>query len=83
MRKFKLGHKEEELKKEEISSYKNFGKVVTNYDKAIQSIHKKPLYKQPRTFIILLLIIMAAILLSELRDKVPNDPTEPSEQQVD
>ncbi len=79
MRKFKLGHSDkEELSEKEIAKYKDFGKVVTNYEQARDALHKKPLYKQPKTFIILLLIVLVAILVSELTDE--KDPTENPDQ---
>jgi len=67
MKKYKLNKdkKQEELSSEEIRKYKDFGKLVHNYEKATKPIYKKPLYKDPKTFIILLIIVLLAYLIAE------------------
>jgi hypothetical protein len=66
MRKFRLKNRdEEELSDKDIAQYRDFDHVVTNYDKALNSIHKKPLYKQPKAFLILLVIVLIAYVVSE------------------
>lgn len=81
MRKFRLKNREsEELSDQEIAKFKDFDRVVTNYDKALASIHKKPLYKQPRTFIILVIIVLMAYLISEAT-KESDPPEEPKTEQ--
>ena len=57
---------------EDIRKYKDFGKLQHNYEQALNKLHKKPLYKQPKTFFILALILLTAWLVSnEIADKKP------------
>jgi hypothetical protein len=66
MRKFRLKNKEkEELSDQDIAQYRDFENVVTNYNKVLDSVHKKPLYRQPKTFLILLVIVLIAYVISE------------------
>ena len=39
--------------------------MVTNCDKAIDFIHKKPLYKQPKAFVSLLVMLLIVYVVSE------------------
>ena len=83
MRKYKLDKdKKSDLPKdEEIMRYKNFGKLVYNYQKATKPVYKKPLYKDPKTFIVLLIIVLLAWLLAEVVDKPEKQPaTDPIEE---
>jgi hypothetical protein len=48
---------------EQVNRHKDFGRLVANYDKAKKAIHKRPLYKDPRAFLGLLLIIIIVWLL--------------------
>lgn len=69
MKKYKLNKdKREELGSDEIHKYKDFGTLVYNYQKASKPIYKKPLYKDPKTFLILLLIVLLAYLIAEFAD---------------
>lgn len=65
MRKFKR-HKgeKEQLSEEEISRYKDFARFRANYDDAVQGIHKKPLYRNPRMFLMLVIILLIAWIIS-------------------
>lgn len=80
MRKFKLENKEQQqLSDEEISKYKDFGQVVTNYEDALHRWHKKPLYKDPRAFLVLVVIILLAYFISEMNS--PEESPNPDAQQ--
>lgn len=82
MRKFRLRNKEEEeLSDKDIAQYRDFDHVVTNYDKALDSIHKKPLYKQPKAFLILLVILLIVYVVSEAARA--EDPEENSIEQTE
>lgn len=66
MKKYKLNKdKLEELSEEEIRKYKDFGKLVYNYQRAAKPIYKKPLYKDPKTFLVILIIALLAYLIAE------------------
>lgn len=64
MREYKIEKKPaKELRDEDIMKYKDFGKLTTNYESALQRLHKKPLYKDPKAFLTLLLIAVVAYLV--------------------
>ena len=77
MRKFKLNKKSEPLKDQEIDQYKDFKSIRANYDRALERIHKKPLYRDPKMFFILVIIIAVAWIVS-----VESEPQE-SQKSVD
>lgn len=82
MKKYKINKdKREELSEEEIHKYKDFGKLVYNYQKAAKPIYKKPLYKDPKTFIILVIIALLTYLIVEYGDKSENDVKQESPQE--
>lgn len=69
MKKYRLSNKkEQQVSDEDISKYKDFGRVVTNYDKALKTLHKKPLYKDPRAFLGLVVIIVVVFAVVESTD---------------
>ena len=81
MRKFKLEHKEQQqLSDQEISKYKDFGKVVTNYEESLHRLHKKPLYKDPKAFLVLVVILLLAYVIAEMSTPDDQQPNAPQEQ---
>jgi hypothetical protein len=58
----------------EISKYKDFGKLVHNYQRATKPLYHKPLYKQPKVFIFLVMIVLLAILLAKVSEKEQKQP---------
>ncbi len=56
---------------EKMRKHKDFGRLLTDYEKAMTPLYKKPLYKDKRAFLALLLIILAAVLVFELTDEGP------------
>lgn len=57
----------------EISKYKDFGKLIHNYQHATKPLYHKPLYKQPKVFIFLVMIVLLAIILAKVSDKKQDD----------
>jgi len=53
----------------EISKYKDFGKLIYNYQRATRPLYEKPLYKQPGVFIFLVIIVLLAMLIAHLSEK--------------
>lgn len=80
MRKYKLSNKEQEkVSDEEASKYKDFGKVVTNYNQALDRLHKKPLYKDPKAFLFLVVLALITVLVVESNESAEDvNPTPPS-----
>ncbi|MCH2234572.1 MAG: hypothetical protein MK078_09990 [Crocinitomicaceae bacterium] len=66
MRKFEVNKdsKQKLPTKEEMAKYKDFGRLSHEYDKLVKR-PKVPLYKDKRMFLLLLIIILLAYLISE------------------
>ena len=56
----------------ELLRYRDSGKLLYNYQRAGAMLHRKPLYKDPKAFLALLLIVLLAWFLSEVVDKKPD-----------
>lgn len=69
MKKYRLDMEHKELTDQDVLKYKNFGKLVYNYQIATKPIYKKPLYKDPKMFIALVIIILLAIWVAEETSK--------------
>lgn len=64
---------------ETIAKYKNFGQLSHEYDKLVKR-PKVPIYRDKKMFLILLLIVLVAFLLSQIRDEeVDKNATDPSQ----
>ena len=57
--------KQPELRDEDITKYKDFGKFTANYEQTLKRLHKRPLYKDPKAFLALVLIVVIAWLVWE------------------
>lgn len=66
MREFKADKNKEKKTPtpEEIAKYKDFAKLSHEYDKMVKR-PKVPIYKDKRTFLVLLLIALLAYLIAE------------------
>lgn len=64
----------------ELARYRDSGKLLHNYQRARSLMHRKPLYKDPKAFLALLLIVLLAWFISEVVDKrdAPQDPSPPT-----
>lgn len=49
----------------EIAKYRDPKKLIYNYQKARHLLHRKPIYKDPKTFLVLLVIVLLAYVLGE------------------
>lgn len=59
---------------DEINKYKDFGKLIHNYQRATKPLYHKPLYKQPKVFIFLVMIVLLVILLAKVSEKEEQKP---------
>lgn len=48
----------------EVARYRDLGRLQYNYHRALRRWHRKPLYRDPRTFMALLLILLITWLLA-------------------
>ena len=65
----------------EVARHADAERLLFNYHKAVKPLYKRPLYKDPRTFIALVILVLLAILISEVVDDGPpavNDAPEQS-----
>jgi hypothetical protein len=49
---------------EEIARYRDPARLQANYNKALRMLHRKPLYKDPRAFIAVVIIVLLAWFIS-------------------
>lgn len=66
----------------EITKYRDPKKLLYNYQRAKLLLHKKPLYKDPKSFLVLILIVALAIFIAEVVEKDRSTGIEDREQQV-
>lgn len=76
MRKFKLDDNAPD-KAPDPSKYKDFGKVVTNYQRLATDIHRVPLYKDKRLFLFVLIAVLLLYLMMEAHEEEVPEPTPP------
>ncbi|MCB0430972.1 MAG: hypothetical protein H6585_06115 [Flavobacteriales bacterium] len=58
-----------EVPEKDMLKYKNFGKLTYNYQQVSGNIHRKPLYKNRRFFLWLVVAILLALLIWEVAEK--------------
>lgn len=60
----------------ELSRYRDSAKLLYNYQRAASLIHRRPIYRDPKAFLVLLLIVLLAWLIAEggLDDKSVDEP---------
>jgi len=67
----------------EIARYRDPKRLLYNYQKAARLFHRKPLYKDPKAFLALLLIVLLAWFLSDVVEREPHKDTPAAEHQVE
>ncbi len=71
-----------EPRDEDLLRYKDSGRLLYNYQQAKVILHHKPLYKDPKAFIALVLIVLLAIFIAEVVEKEEGPPQAPPPQEV-
>ena len=64
----------------EVARHADAERLLFNYHKAVKPLYKRPLYKDPRTFIALVILVLLAILISEVVDDGPSAVNDAPEQ---
>ena len=61
---------------EELARFRDTKRLQYNYHRAARSLHRRPLYRDPKAFMALLLIVLLAWFLSEVveRDDTSRPP---------
>lgn len=50
----------------DVARYADFGKLVYNYERMTKPLFKRPLYKDPKTLLVLIVLLLVAYLVSEV-----------------
>lgn len=61
----------------ELARYRDSRRLLHNYQRARDLLHRKPLYRDPKAFLALLLIVLLAILIAESMERKPADQRAP------
>ncbi len=69
MTKFKFDIDPKEPREEQIAKHKDFGKVMQNYQRMTNPLYRTPLYRYRKIFIVVLLALLVAWLVSEFGDE--------------
>ncbi|MFT3885994.1 MAG: hypothetical protein QM724_11350 [Flavobacteriales bacterium] len=67
----------ERLSEADMARYRDGAGLLHNYQKAARLMHRKPLYKDPRAFLALLIIVLLAIFVAEAVEKERAHRTDP------
>ncbi len=68
MSKYKFHIDPKEPSEEQVNRHKDFSKLVYSYQKMTRPLYKKPLYKNKRAFLVLLLILLLVYLAIEFAE---------------
>lgn len=63
----------------DIARHKDVRRLQYNYQRARQLMHRKPLYKDRRAFLALLLIVLLAVLIAEATEESRRKEVPPQE----
>ncbi len=66
----------------EVARYRDFGRLLHNYQQMTRPLHHRPLYRDPKTFLVILIIVLMAILVSEAVDHERGKRTAPPAPEV-
>jgi hypothetical protein len=64
--KYKFNINKKEPPADRIDRHKDFKKLKANYDEAVKPLYKKPLYRDKRAFIVILIIALLTYVLVEI-----------------
>jgi hypothetical protein len=55
----------------ELLRFRDSARLIHNYQRAKMLLHRRPLYRDPKAFLVLMLIVLLAIFVAEVVDKEP------------
>ncbi len=58
---------------DKIDKHKDFKKLRANYDETVKPLYKRPLYKDPKALIVVLIILLLTYVLVEVYQKEANE----------
>ncbi len=67
---------------EEIARYRDHARLQANYNKALHRLHRRPLYKDPRAFVAILVLLLLVWLIMEFGQPREHDPQQDLRHQV-
>jgi hypothetical protein len=65
----------------ELARYRDGRRLLYNYQRARALMHRRPIYRDPKAFLALLLIVLLALFISETLEREPPPAAPPVEQQ--
>ena len=65
MKKYKLNKEEQHISKDDLAKYKDFSRFKANYEEVTKNRHKVPLYKNPKMFLALVIVVLIVYLLTK------------------
>lgn len=77
MTKYKFNIDKPDPSDEKIDRHKDFGKLQANYNRMTKPLYKTPLYKNPKVFLVLLLILVLAYVIAEFTAEKKEHTTPP------
>ncbi len=66
----------------EIARYRDPKRLRYNYNKALDMVHGRPIYKDPKAFLALLLILLVVWLIVESDHRKKEPPAQDTEQEA-
>lgn len=72
----------EEVPDKDILRYRDTRRLLRNYQRARDLLHRRPLYRDRRAFLALLLIVLIALLVAESMEERSGKRTEARREQV-
>ncbi|MDQ3100773.1 MAG: hypothetical protein M3R08_05260 [Bacteroidota bacterium] len=64
-RTYRISGKEQRPSDEEIARYRDHPRLQANYNKALKMMHRRPIYRDPKAFLALLLIALLVWMIIE------------------
>lgn len=77
MKKYRFRIDKPEPTDEHINRHKDFARLQANYQRMTKPIYKTPLYKNPKVFLVLLLILVMAYIIAEFTLEHSRDNKKP------
>jgi hypothetical protein len=80
--KYKFNINKKEPPADQIDRHKDFKRLRANYDEAVKPLYKRPLYRDRKAFIVILIIALLTYILVEVfaEEEKDDQKTHPTEQ---
>ncbi len=69
MSNYKFNIDPKDPREDQIARHKDFGKIMHNYQRMTNPLYRTPLYRYRKVFLVVLLVLLVAWLISEYGDE--------------